>query len=111
MMALSLDTSRLTMSMSSRLVSRSTSSSVRSWMDPLREARGLRISWAMPAASSPTTARRSERRICSSIFLMRVRSWKEQITPEIRSVSSRRREKVMPRYCSRGRSLIQPSTR
>ena len=45
------------------------------------EASGLRISWAIPAAISPTAARRW--RICAvrSSPLMSVTSWKVKMTP------------------------------
>ncbi len=36
--------------------------------------RGFLISWAMPAASTPTLINRSERRICSSMCFLAVMS-------------------------------------
>ncbi len=44
--------------------------------EPAMAASGLRISWAMPAESSPTAAMRSLRRSSASSFFMSVRSWK-----------------------------------
>ena len=47
------------------------------WIEPDIDASGLRISWAMPAAISPTAASRCCRRASrSSRFLMSVTSWK-----------------------------------
>ena len=44
--------------------------------EPAMAARGLRISWAIPAESSPTAAMRSFRRSSASSFFISVRSWK-----------------------------------
>ena len=44
--------------------------------EPAIAASGLRISWAMPAESSPTAAMLSLRRSSASSFFISVRSWK-----------------------------------
>ena len=49
--------------------------------EPEIDASGLRISWAMPAASSPTAASCSLNRAWRSSFLTSVRSWKTMSTP------------------------------
>ncbi len=48
----------------------------RTWTEPAIAARGLRISWAMPADNSPTAAILSFSRTSASSFLISVRSWK-----------------------------------
>ena len=48
----------------------------RTWTEPEIDASGLRISWAMPAASSPTAASCSLNRARRSSFFISVRSWK-----------------------------------
>ena len=66
--------SRSTMSMSCACSSVSGSSCRRIWIDPDIAASGLRISWAMPAAISPTAASRCLSRASRSSFLMSVTS-------------------------------------
>ena len=104
-------TSPLTMSNSSRPVPSMVSSSRSIAIEPLRLASGLRISCAIPAASSPTAARRSERRICSSMRRIAVRSWKAQTTPVVRPSPSRSAEKVMPSSGPAAAPAMPPSTR
>src|ERR1019366_4927051 len=53
----------------------------RTWTDPEIEARGLRISCAIPAATSPTAASLSLRRTSPSSRLSSVRFWKMRMRP------------------------------
>ena len=68
--------SRITMSISCAWSVESGSSCFSICMDPDIEASGLRISWAMPAAISPTAARRCCNRALCSKRLTSVTSWK-----------------------------------
>ena len=65
-----------------RLSAEPTESSLEStWTEPEIDASGLRISWAMPAASSPTAASCSLKRAWRSSFFTSVRSWKTMSAP------------------------------
>ena len=80
MSSLSLAVSLSTISIN-RLLSLSSEDnpSSRTCIEPLMEARGFLISCAIPAASSPRALSFSSRFNCSSISLIRVRSWKMTI--------------------------------
>ncbi len=67
--------SRNTMSISCSCSLLSGRSCRRIWIDPDIDASGLRISWAMPAAISPTAASRCCIAASRSSFLMLVTSW------------------------------------
>ena len=73
--------SRSTMSISCVCSSFSASSWRRIWIDPDIDASGFRISWAMPAAISPTAARRCCSRASRSSRRMVVTSWKVTSSP------------------------------
>ena len=64
---------------------------------PWMVASPLRNSWAMPAVSSPSRARLSFRRSCSSSSMTSVRSVKRQMAPCVLPASSRIGETVTPR--------------
>ena len=68
--------------------------------DPAMDARGFRISWASPAASSPTPASRSAMRTRSSICFTGVRSWKITTLPITLPSASLRGEEENPRKIS-----------
>ena len=74
------------------------SSCRRIWIEPDIEASGMRISWAMPAAISPTAASRCWTRMFRSVFLISVTSWKVYSHP------------VVPAGVMRGAEL-KPSSR
>ena len=81
MVSFSRSDSRSTMSISCACSSESGSSWRRIWIEPAIEASGFRISWAMPAAISPTAARRCCTRISRSVFRISVTSWNMKIVP------------------------------
>ena len=70
------------------------------WTEPEMDARGLRISCAMPAASSPTAASLSLRRTSPSSRLTCVTFWKIRMRPTVYPVPSRRADEETPKYAS-----------
>ena len=75
MVSFSRSDSRSTMSISCAWSLESGSSCRRIWIEPDIDASGLRISWAMPAAISPTAASRCCSRAFALQRLTSVTSW------------------------------------